>query len=304
MNDLTSPAASWQARKLTKRAIDMMEEPDHERIAHVQKDVFIPYKRATEVLDAMERLLKAPTVIRPRNMLLLAKPNNGKSSLLREFLRRHPGEERIEEDNVHLPVIFVQAPPEPRRTDFEDSLLGAMRLDAKNVADKKSVICSQLQKMNTRMILIDEVNALLVGSANSQRKLLNNIKYISNESRTSIVLAGAPETYNAVQLDDHTQTRFPTVLMKRWTASSHDFRTFLASYESILPLRQPSGLHKLNKVFAELTQLVLGNVVTLIQDSAIAAIERRQPDAECITEELLRQCATTRDVMTAEMKQL
>lgn len=298
------PAPRPRTRTLTETARRLLEAPDHERIAHIERDKFIPYEAGNKILDRMERLLDHQIVSRPLNLLILAAPNNGKSTILEEFFRRHSGSDNIDESALHMPVILVPAPSEARKIEFEDEMLRQLRIDPKNTVDKKSVICSRLQRYRTRVIAIDEVSMLLAGSPMNQRKVMNDVRYISNKSKASIVMAGAKEMINVLMLDEHAKRRFPPLLIKRWTPRAKDFRQFLFSYEATLPLKHASNLHTMSELIYELTEGLMGDVVQLVKDSAVEAIKRRSPDTEFIDQDLLRQCRIVRNVTEAELAAL
>lgn len=280
-------------RSLSPRAQELLDAPDDVRIEHIRRPVFIPYGVATALLAEMATLLEHPQTNRMPNLLLVGRSNNGKTELLKEFRRRYPAEERLNEDTIYAPVVYVECPPGPNDSMFLDQALKTLGIDPKSSAgpkDKIEALATQLIKVKTKVLLLDELNSILAGSVTKQLLLLTTIKYLSNQTKISIVAAGTAAALQAIATDTQLESRFPVRLLKRWKDADHDFRKLLASFEYILPLRKASNLSKLQtaKLIYGLTEGVLGDVAKLIRDSAVAAVLSGE---EAITEDILRSCA-------------
>lgn len=280
-------------RSLSPRALELLDAPADVRIEHIRRPVFIPYGVATALLAEMAALLEHPQTNRMPNLLLVGRSNNGKTELLKEFRRRYPAEERLNEDAVYAPVVYVECPPGPNDSMFLDQALKTLGIDPKSSAgpkDKIEALATQLIKVKTKVLLLDELNSILAGSVTKQLLLLTTIKYLSNQTKISIVAAGTAAALQAIATDTQLESRFPVRLLKRWKDADRDFRQLLASFEYILPLRKASNLSKLQtaKLIYGLTEGVLGDVAKLIRDSAVAAVLSGE---EAITEDILRSCA-------------
>jgi hypothetical protein len=291
---MTEPNAD--SRKLSPRAIELLYESNDVRIEHINKPVFIPYARATGLLDEMESLICHPQTNRMPNMLIVARSNNGKTELLKEFLRRHPAEERPDEEAIYAPVIYIEFPPGPKDDMFLDCALKTVGLNSRgsdSPGDKIDSLANQLVKIKTKILLLDELNSILAGSVTKQLLLLTTIKYISNQTKISIVATGTADALNAVATDEQLTSRFPARLMPRWKDATPDFRQLLASFEFIFPLRAESKLSALQKarLIYGLSEGVLGEVARLLRASAIMAIKSGE---ESITEDILKSCASKR----------
>lgn len=280
-------------RSLSPRALELLDAPADVRIEHIRRPVFIPYGVATALLAEMAALLEHPQTNRMPNLLLVGRSNNGKTELLKEFRRRYPAEERLNEDAIYAPVVYVECPPGPNDSMFLDQALKTLGIDPKSSAgpkDKIEALATQLIKVKTKVLLLDELNSILAGSVTKQLLLLTTIKYLSNQTKISIVAAGTAAALQAIATDTQLESRFPVRLLKRWKDADRDFRQLLASFEYILPLRKASNLSKLQtaKLIYGLTEGVLGDVAKLIRDSAVAAVLSGE---EAITEDILRSCA-------------
>lgn len=76
--------------------------PEKDRIKFAYTDRWIEYPAAGRALAAMDDLLVQPNQTRMRGVLVAARPDNGKTSVLRRFLDLHPVTARESgETNTH-----------------------------------------------------------------------------------------------------------------------------------------------------------------------------------------------------------
>lgn len=278
-------------RKLSERATALLDASNEERLEHIDKPVFIPYKRASEILEEMEDLLTHPKTNRMPNMLIVGRSDNGKTEILKEFLARHPAEDRRDFDTVYAPVIYVQAPPGPTENIFLDKMLMMLGVTVRrnDAPDRKLMqLMDILPQIQTKILMIDELNALLAGSVTKQRFFLNMLKYLSNELKISIVAAGTPEAEYAIGSEPQFKSRFPLRPLPRWQ-EGEAFKKLLRNFEYILPLRQPSILHagEIPAKLYGLSEGVIGEVSKVLRSAAKHAIKTGE---ERITMEVIAEC--------------
>jgi hypothetical protein len=72
---------------------ELLDKPIEERIAHIQKDSWIPYSQANKILQQLEDLLQHPKCDRMPNLAISAQTNNGKTRLMKHFLSLHQASE-------------------------------------------------------------------------------------------------------------------------------------------------------------------------------------------------------------------
>lgn len=282
---------STSDRKLSPRATELLEGSDEDRLLHISKPVFIPYTRASLILAEMEELLIQPKTNRMLNILVVGRSNNGKSEILKEFLKRHPAEDRRELDTIYAPVTYIQSPPGPSEHIFLDQLIKmhGMPVRPNDSVDRKLMQSMEmLQRVETKLLIVDELNALLAGSFTKQRFFLNMLKYISNELKISIVAAGTVDAQYAVNSVPEIKSRFPTRILPLWKEDK-EFRHLLFNFESVLPLKHPSGMYT-GEIAAKLYGLsegIMGDLVKILQGAAKLAITTK---TEKITLEMIDQC--------------
>ena len=143
---------------------------------------------------------------------------------------------------------------------------------------KAQLAKQHLSKLGTRMILIDEIHSSLRGNLNKQRTFIDDLKQLSNSLSLTIVLAGTREAYSALSIGNETSSRFPALELPRWN-NDKKFRSFVATYERCLPLKQASNMaqnHELiNKLFYQ-SEGLIGKTVNLLKKASIKAIQSKR----------------------------
>lgn len=278
-------------RELSEKAAALLAATDEDRLAHIDKPVFMPYKHAESILAEMEDLLIHPKTNRMPNMLIVGRSDNGKTEILKEFLKRHPAEDRRELDTIYAPVVYIQSPPGPTEHIFLNKFLMMLGATAhpNDSADRKLMqLMEIIPRIQTKIILIDELNALLAGSVTKQRFFLNMLKYISNELQISIVAAGTVEAEYAVRSDPQIKSRFPSRILPRWKEDT-DFRKLLYNFEYVLPLKQESVIYRgeISSKLYGLSEGVIGEVAKILRSAAKLAIKSGE---ERITMDIVAEC--------------
>ncbi|MDF3831610.1 TniB family NTP-binding protein [Cupriavidus basilensis] len=97
-----------------------------------------------------------------------------------------------------------------------------------------------LRKVSARMLIVDEVHHLLAGNYREQRASLNLLKFLANDLKIAVVLVGTQDAVMALQTDPQMVSRFARLEVPRWQ-ETEAFRSLLAAFEMVLPLRRPSN---------------------------------------------------------------
>jgi hypothetical protein len=161
-------------------------------------------------------------------LLVYADPNSGKTALLRRYCKLHPINQNWDRDAIHAPVIGIEI-----RSPDEGALY--------DVEKKRHQVLTILEKIGTRQLLIDELNAVIAGPLLKQRKFLIALKNLLNELEMTAFATGTPDARIALVPDPQLESRFEMEELQRWT-DGEEFRKLLESFECRLPLREQSGL--------------------------------------------------------------
>lgn len=253
--------------------------PDSERIYAIRAGAWVGYTHAKQALARMEELLEYPRITRMPNMLLVAPPFNGKSSILERFLSLHaPVIDPEKESNV-CPVVLIEAPPKPDISDFYIRILdflGAPYKSKSAPGENYSQIKKLFRAVGVKLLMVDEIHHLIAGSTKRQQEFRNALKSLGNETKVSMVVAGTHDAHNAFNTDPQMSSRFPPFELPLWRKNV-EFGSLLATLEMRLPLRRPSRL-KDSQILAAIhirAEGTLGDTCDLLKELAIDAIKNK-----------------------------
>ena len=135
------------------------------------------------------------------------------------------------------------------------------RVPSASTDAKRTRMLDVLEAIQTKVLIIDELHNMLAGSSVKQQNFLNMLKHISNKLQISIVGCGTPDLIRAISIDPQVQNRFIPEILPNWQYGT-EYRKLLASYESIIPLTEPSNLSesKLSMKLIALTNGLIGEL--------------------------------------------
>lgn len=238
---------------------------------------WIGYTRAGHALARLEEMLaREPGRLRPRCLLVVGPTNNGKTAIAARFLRGHP--QRASEDGGHevIPVLLVQMPPAPSVNRLYAALLAALGVPGPlqgRSPDREGFVLRLMRTVGCRMVVIDELHNLLAAPAPRARELLNLLRHLTNELRIPLGCFGTREAYLAIRSDDQLESRFEPFLLPPWE-DGPELGRLLASFETVLPLREPSGLGSpgMRARVLRRSEGTIGEVSALLAAAADAAL--------------------------------
>ena len=269
-------------RRLTKTAQAYLEKSDAERIQYCKKDHWIGYQSAVTLLELLEDKFNEPEQIRNEGLLIYSDYNNGKTAILKKFYDLHKTSlDTLNENDEHvyeIPIIYFMAPTIPDEGRLYTLILNELCVPHKpteKVMEKAKLVEHYLRKLNTKMILIDEIHSALTGNLNKQRTFINDLKQLSNKLSLSIILAGTREAHSALSISGETASRFPSIELPRWSNDKR-FRSFIATYETCLPLKEASNMVHNQQIIDALynkSDGLIGRTVNLMKKAAMKAIK-------------------------------
>lgn len=272
-------------RNLTNEAFEYLSKSDEERIIYCKKDHWIGYSSAVKLIEILEDKFLDPPQMRHEGLLIYGDSNNGKTVILKRMYELHKTKlDYVTKDGeaiYEIPIIYFQAPTIPDESRLYSLILDELCVPQKRtdkVVIKANLAKHYLNKLGTKMILIDEIHSALRGNLNKQRTFIDDLKQLSNSLSLTIVLAGTREAYSALSIGNETGSRFPALELPRWN-NDKKFRSFVATYERCLPLKEASNMAEnselLNVLFYQ-SEGLIGKTVNLLKKAAIKAINSKR----------------------------
>ena len=248
-----------------------------ERLARLKMERWIGYTRANQALAKLEELFAdEPGKLRPQNLLLVGPSNNGKTMIAEKFYRSHP--QKVSDNGEHevIPVLMMQMPADATVNRFYTALLIKLNTPVgfHGRYNAREVLMLQLMRtVGVRILIVDEVHNLLGATANRQRELLNMLRFIGNELRIPIVCLGIRDAYLAIRSDDQLENRFHPLLLPPWELGE-EFARLMASFETVLPLREPSNLSSspLLELILSRSEGTIGEMTALLNSATATAL--------------------------------
>ncbi|ROV53848.1 TniB family NTP-binding protein [Neisseria chenwenguii] len=257
----------------------VMELSDAERIDFIRSSRWIGYSKAQEIIQQLEDLLTYPKRPRMPNLLLIGESNNGKTTLIRHFFNKNGVTYQDEDLDLIIPIILIEAPNTASEKALYITLLENMVAPYRKTSTVEILYTQTLHLMRTyavKMLIIDEFHSMFSGTARKQREMMNALKRLCNELQIPIVGVGTENAANILYTDKQFASRFEICELPGWNLDN-DFKRMLASFESILPLQNPSNLKD-----TELAQAIyykakgnLGNTHNLLIRCAVEAIRNK-----------------------------
>jgi len=239
-------------------------------LALTEPDHLEPFAREALRLPAEERI---DYLRRPR-WIGYSRAHNGKTMLAARFAQRHPSAAK----GSRIRVLMVQAPAAPDENRFYAGILEALNAPYRpheTAARRQFQVLHLLRSIGLEMLIIDEIHHILAGHYGKQRYFLNALKYLGNDLQIPLVGLGTLDALRAVNTEQQIATRFEPVAIPKWEWGQ-EFRMLLASFERVLPLREPSRLvsESLGKQLLAMSEGTIGALSSLLNRAAAAAIRK------------------------------
>ena len=274
-------------RKIDDDALEMLDRDDISRIAYIKQDHWIGYPAATRIAQGLNDLISHPTSSRMPSMAIVGRPNNGKTTLIRRFISKHPSQNT--ENGIRTPIVLTYMPASSDEPKFWTSLLTQLMITHRPAASARALQNQAervLREMGVRVLIIDEFHHLASAPLRQQENVLAALKNLSSSLSLSLVLVGTQALLGALRADDQLATRLTPYVLERWEANQN-YQKLLFNFEKQLPLRNPSNLASpdlANEIYSRSMQPI-GGTKAVVNQAAIKAIES---GGEVITPDIVR----------------
>ncbi len=246
-----------------------------QRIARIDRDRWIGYGRAREILGELERVLHSERRQRPDNLLVVGASNNGKTAIARRFLARSLPPEDPAAQYSTIPVAMIQAPNGPRVSQ----LLTAVRAALGQPPGRRETIAQQrtetyriMHTVRLRLLLIDDLHDIRGGSRLAP--MLVQLREIGSVAGVSLGCFATREIAYALRQDDQLANRFELMTLPRWQVEDADYWRLLHTFGRRLPLVRASNLTDPDLAAHILARAdgLIGAITRLLRQAAVAAV--------------------------------
>lgn len=258
--------------RLTPLAEGLLQASDAERAAFLIRDHLIRYPALEALVAQSEWMLFEPQQTRARGLVVCSARGNGKTSIAELIHARYQ-----DYDNSSVPCVIRISMSGARdaRSVYGRIMegLGSPARISHRLSDRELIVQRLLTDVDCRLLVLDEIQDILLGSDREQQRALEGIKLLMNELRLPIMAFGTEKAALGFNADPHLAARFKTFELPQWHTGPV-LANFLATYERILPLLKASNLAEPEKlaVLDKVGQGLLGRIVERIQNAALAAI--------------------------------
>lgn len=245
------------------------------KVEYIQKTLWIGYTSIQNIEERMNEILLHPRIGRMPNMLILGRPNSGKSTALRRFAFKNRAD--VDEEGLLLkaPVLGFLMPEAPTEILFADALLrtvGIIPKRSENYRDLIGQVYNILKNLECKILLIDEIHHLASGAPKQQERLMNLMKNISTLFAISFIAAGTDVAKNIFNSDEQWNSRFRQYVIPLWN-DDDDFKALLWAFERLLPFEERSMLPEMSGYILNRTNRTIGDIYGLLSAASILSIK-------------------------------
>ena len=262
------------ATHLDERAQRALQLSDAQRIAYIDRDLWIGYGQAREAQTRLEQILRSERRMRPDNLLIIGASNNGKTAIARRFQAQHMPPEDPTAERSHLPVALIQAPNGPRIPQLLTAIIAALGRDIaarRTTAQLRNETYKAMRDVGLRLLLIDDLHNIKGAGVAT---MLVELREIGSVTGVSLGCFATREIAYVLRQDEQLANRLEAFLLPRWRMEDPDYLRLLATFERHLPLRQRSDLTEpdiANRILAVADGLI-GGIAGLLRRAAAIAV--------------------------------
>ena len=229
----------------------VLELPPRERFAYVE-NIRIWYPRMTAIFEAIRTCHDLnPVSAEPQCLMLTGATGVGKSTLLNSYAALYPSE--MLDEVTRSPLLKVTVPAKATIRNFITRLLvgvGDPLADKGTVGSMEMRLLHLMRLCQVEVLMVDDLQHFV--DRDSQRVLhdiSNWLKNLVKETGVTCVIAGLPEAEAVLSANPQLGRLFgdphslhPFIWDNQQPETIQEFRTFLKTLESLLPLPDPSHL--------------------------------------------------------------
>ena len=227
---------------LGERAQQILGLSDAQRIAWIDRDLWIGYGRARDAQARLEQILHSERRMRPDNLLIIGASNNGKTAIAHRFHAQQTLPEDPAAERSRIPVALIQAPNGPRIPQLLTAIIAALGREVaarRTMAQLRNETYKAMRDVGLRLLLIDDLHNI---KGTGVATMLVELREIGSVTGVSLGCFATREIAYVLRQDEQLANRLEPFLLPRWRVDDPDYLRLLATFERHLPLRKRSGL--------------------------------------------------------------
>lgn len=242
------------------------------RIEIIRGDWVIRHAAVAHGLNAARWLLEGPRRTRTTGLLVTGEVGAGKTTLAKLIKRLYP----VSPGSNDEPVVMISLTGARHMRTVYGRILESLHGPVKathHTSDREVAALRLLRAVRCGGLIVDEVQDVLAGSTNEQRRTLDGLKYIMNEVQLPIIATGTPAAAEAFRSDKHMEKRFNRITLPTWSVGP-ELAALLTSVSRILPLRNPYCLTSAGvmEFLVKESEGSLHDMMMLIRHAAVAGV--------------------------------
>lgn len=267
-----------------EEAGDIKNIPLEERTAMVHK-IHVVYPRLKEIYQKIAYCHRFSVhSAEPECMFIFGPTGAGKTTVCREYLKRHP--RTADSEGVRVPVLTASIPSPATVKSLATKLLfelGDPLADRGTTSSQTLRLTNLIKACGVEMIILDELQHFIDRDSQKVLRTVSDwLKTLILDTGVPIVLVGLPEAEGVLESNPQLSRRFANrhyLQPFSWDTQegSTEFRKFLHAVESRLPFKEKSHLADIDLAerFFYASDGVVAYVMKLIRYGTHLALQQR-----------------------------
>lgn len=266
----------------------LLNLPIRERLAYVES-MRIWYPRMTNIFEAVRTNHDLNTLSAEPQCLMVVGPTGvGKSTLLNSYANLYP--RQVLATTTRLPVLKITVPAKATIRNFATKLLFAVGdplADRGTIGSQELRLLRYMEDCQVELLIVDDLQHFV--DRDSERVLhdvSNWLKNLVKERHVACVIAGLPESEQVLLANPQLGRLFgdpyplqPFTWDAKYPETIQEFRAFLETLETLLPLPQPFHLAAMDTAWRcfVASDGCMAHLMNLMRRAAQYAIQQTQP---------------------------
>ncbi len=239
---------------------------------------WVDYQAASYLMENFVSLLWKPKRAEMPNIFLVGEKSCGKSALIERFFNLHGIPFVDSKADGNRPIILAKFPNKITEKELYISLLESFYIpydeNGRTISLRNQAI-HLMGEFKVKMLVIDDMQNLLNGTAKTKRTIMNAIKTFCDELQIPFIGVGDTECIKLLDyMDIKYRSRFNMVKLPQLEFDT-EFQHFLSRADKALPLNESSHLSELEvaQYIHRLTDGSVGKICQMLKDCAKQSIE-------------------------------